>query len=79
VLAFHSPRQARAVRAAVLLRCGIGGSWPGARANSEGPRQCLRVDVLLDVRHFAISNGNVEDPLVLERPIRRLISRSDRR
>jgi hypothetical protein len=30
----------------------------------------LRVDILLDVRHFAISNGNVEDPIVLERLIR---------
>ena len=35
-----------------------------------GPRQCLRVDILTDVRHFAISNGNGEDPMVLERPIR---------
>src|SRR6266568_7535588 len=35
-----------------------------------GPRQCLRVDILPDVRQFAISNGNVEDPMVLERPIR---------
>ena len=35
-----------------------------------GPRQCLRVDILPDVRQFAISNGNGEDPMVLERPIR---------
>src|SRR5208282_6853665 len=35
-----------------------------------GPRQCLRVDILPDVRQFAISNGNGEDPIVLERPIR---------
>src|SRR6204780_2382079 len=50
--------------------CGIGldGSGPGARVG--GPRQCLRVDILPDVSHFAISNGNVEDPIVLERLIR---------
>jgi hypothetical protein len=30
----------------------------------------LRVDILPDVRHFAILNGNGEDPMVLERPIR---------
>ena len=30
----------------------------------------MRVDILSDVRHFAISNGNGEDPMVLERPIR---------
>lgn len=35
-----------------------------------GPRQCLRVDILPDVRQFAISNGNGEDKLVLERLIR---------
>src|SRR5690348_14642846 len=35
-----------------------------------GPRQCLRVDILPDVRQFAISNGNGEDPMVLERPLR---------
>ena len=35
-----------------------------------GPRQCLRVDILPDVRQFAISNGNGEDPIVLERLIR---------
>jgi hypothetical protein len=29
----------------------------------------LRVDILPDVRQFAISNGNGEDPVVLERPI----------
>src|ERR1700683_5277328 len=60
--------------------CGIGvdGSGPGARVHLGGPRQCLRVDVLLDVRHFAISNGNVEDPLVLVRLIRSIdFSRSD--
>src|SRR5580704_11570490 len=35
-----------------------------------GPRQCLRIDILPDVRQFAISNGNGEDPMVLERSIR---------
>src|ERR1035441_8115570 len=60
--------------------CGIGGngSGPGARGHLGGPRQGLRVDILLDVRHFAISNGNVEDPLVLVRLIRSIdFSRSD--
>ena len=28
------------------------------------------VDILSDVLHFAVSNGNVEDPIVLERFIR---------
>ena len=56
------------------LRDGIGigvdGSGPGARVHLGGPRQCLRVDILPDVRQFAISNGNGEDPMVLERLIR---------
>src|SRR5246127_5563169 len=42
----------------------------GARGRPRGPRQCLRVDILPDVRQFAISNGNGEDPMVLERLIR---------
>ena len=43
-----------------------------------GPRQCLRIDILPDVRYLAISNGNVEDPLVLVRLIRSIdFSRSD--
>ena len=29
--------------------------------------QCLRVDVLADLRHFAVVNGNGEHPVVLER------------
>ena len=38
----------------------------------------MRVDILLDVRHFAFSNGDVEDPLVLVRLIRNIdFSRSD--
>jgi hypothetical protein len=41
-----------------------------ARVHLGGPRQCLRVDILPDVRHFAISNGNGEDPIVVERLIR---------
>jgi hypothetical protein len=53
--------------------CGIGvdGSGHGACIHLGGPRQCLRVDILPDVRQFTISNGNVEDPVVLKRPIRR--------
>src|SRR5258707_6635085 len=50
----------------VRYRCD--GSGPGARGYLGGPRQCLRIDILPDVRHFAISNGNGEDPMVLERP-----------
>jgi len=46
------------------------GSGPGARVRLGGPRQCLRIDILPDVRQFAISNGNGEDPMVLERLIR---------
>jgi hypothetical protein len=49
---------------------GLDGSGPGARGHLRGPRQCLRVDILPDVRHFAILNGNGEDPMVFERPIR---------
>src|ERR1700692_3169680 len=41
-----------------------------ARIHLGGPRQCLRVDIFLDVRHFATSNGNGENPIVLERLIR---------
>jgi hypothetical protein len=43
---------------------------PEARVPLGGPRQCLRVDILPDLRHFAISNGYGEDPMVLPRPIR---------
>src|SRR5882672_9851956 len=55
-----------------IVPCGLGVSAlePGARGSLGGPRQCLRVDILPDVRHFAISNSNGEDPMVLERPIR---------
>src|SRR5580698_9274945 len=42
---------------------------PG-RLHLRGPRQCLGVDVLPDVRHLAASNGDGEDPVVLERLIR---------
>ena len=48
----------------------VDGSGPGARVHLGGPRQCLRVDILPDVRQFAISNGNGEDPMVVERLIR---------
>ena len=37
------------------LAFGVDGSGPRARVHIGGPRQCLRVDILLDVRHFAIS------------------------
>src|SRR5579872_2065091 len=47
-----------------------GRSGPGARGLLGGPRQCLRVDIFPDVRQFAISNGNGEDPMVLERFVR---------
>ncbi len=52
--------------------CGIGvdGSGPGARGHLGCPRQCLRVDILPDVRQFAIPNGNGEHPMVLERFLR---------
>ena len=55
-----------------IVSCGIGldGSGPGARVRLGGPRQCLRVDILPDIRHFAISNGNGENSIVLERLIR---------
>jgi hypothetical protein len=46
------------------------GSGLRARVRLGGPRQCLRVDIFPDVRQFAISNGNGEDPMVLERFIR---------
>lgn len=58
-----------------IVPCGVGGSAlePGARGSLGGPRQCLRVDILPDVRQFAILNGNSEDPMVLERLIRGFI------
>src|SRR6202035_3170571 len=36
----------------------------------RGPRQCLGVDVFPDLRHLAVLNGDGEDPVVPERPIR---------
>jgi hypothetical protein len=50
----------------VVAAVRLDGSRPGAR----GPRQCLRVDILPDFRQFAVSNGNGEDPVVLEHLIR---------
>jgi hypothetical protein len=35
----------------------------------RGPRQCLGVDVLPDLGHLAVLNGDGEDPVVPERPI----------
>ena len=52
----------------VLYRCPA--LEPRARGSLGGPRQCLRVDILPDVRQFAISKGNGEDPMVLPGPIR---------
>ena len=46
------------------------GQGVGVPVDLRGPRQCLRVDILVDVRQFAISNGNGEDPMILERPFR---------
>src|SRR5476649_2637434 len=44
----------------------MGRRWPAlrepGRVHLRGPRQCLRVDILPDVRHLAISNGYGEDP-----------------
>src|SRR4249920_381912 len=53
--------------------CGsdVDGRGRGARVHLGGPRHGLRVDVLPNVRHLAASNGDGEDPIVLERPIRR--------
>ena len=51
-----------------------GRKWPAlrplGRVHLRGPRQGLRVDILPDLRHLAISNFDVEDPIVLERLIR---------
>ena len=68
----HSLRSYGDIQAANSTLCGIDldGSGLEARVGLGGPRQCLRVDILPDVRQFAISNSNGEDPIVLERPIR---------
>src|SRR6202158_5714619 len=59
-----------------MMRCciGVDESGPGAPGHLGGPRQCLRVDILPDVRQFAISNGYGEDPMVLKRPLRKFDS-----
>jgi len=36
----------------------------------RGPRQCLRVDVLPDIRQLAVPDGNGEDKMVLESLVR---------
>src|SRR5580692_9929475 len=56
--------------------------WPAlrqpGRVHLRGPREGLRVDIFPDLRQLAISNGNVEDPIVSERLIRGLdFPRSD--
>src|SRR6202790_5205726 len=73
----HSPSARRARgRSTVIYRLPRpdGRRWPALRQPGRvplrGPRQCLRVDILPDVRQFAISHGNVEYPIVLERLIR---------
>jgi hypothetical protein len=30
----------------------------------------LRIDILTDLLHFAVSNRNGEDPMILKRPVR---------
>jgi hypothetical protein len=56
----------------------VDGAGLGARGHLGGPHQGLGVDILPDLRHFAISNGDGEDPIVLERLIRGLdFPRSD--
>src|ERR1700754_2302257 len=39
---------------------------------ARGSRQCLGIDVLADLSHLAILNGDGEDPVVPERPVRGL-------
>src|SRR5215831_9538509 len=53
-------------------RYGYRSQWGRAWGSRHlgGPRQCLRVDILSDVRQFAVSNCNGENPMVLKRPIR---------
>src|ERR1700730_12636011 len=55
-----------------IVSCGIAvdGLGPGSCGYLGSARQCLRVDILPDLRHLAISNGDGEDPVVLKRPIR---------
>jgi hypothetical protein len=52
----------------VWHRCRWVRAW-GSRP-SRWPAPVLACHILPDVRHFAISNGNGENPIVLERPIR---------
>src|SRR5580704_10064151 len=48
--------------------------WPALRGarrvHMRGPRQCLRVYVLPDVRQPAVPDGNGEDEMVLESLVR---------
>ena len=41
---------------------GLNGSGPGTRVHLGGAHQCLRIDVLTNVRQFAVFNSDVEDP-----------------
>src|SRR5690348_16852774 len=51
-----------------------GRRWPAlrqpGRVHLRGPRRRLRVDVLPDVRQLAVPDGNGEDEMILERPVR---------
>src|SRR3984885_11085589 len=70
----HSMRARRARGGIHRLPRPDGRKWPAprprGRVHLRGPRQGLRVDILPDLRPLAISNGYVEDPIVLERLIR---------
>ncbi len=46
------------------------GLGPGARVRLGCPRQCLRVDIFLNLRQFAILKRDIEDPMVFKRFIR---------
>lgn len=41
----------------------------GFRRHLGGPGQCLGIDILPDSRHFTVTKGNDEDPIVPERPV----------
>src|ERR1700724_812157 len=70
----HSTSAARDPRLIHRLRRFDGRRWPAlrrpGRVHLRGPRQRLRVDILPDLCHLAVSNGDGEDPVVLERLIR---------
>ena len=51
---------------------GLDGSGSRAPVHLGGPRQRLRVDILPDVRRPAVPNGDGENEMILERPVRGL-------